>query len=78
MKIPSYYCPHCHRFRKWYQVTNVDAFDYENCKYCGTKCYPTRRIVQILLENEETIHIIQEDDMTTVKVKYRKGNGKKE
>ena len=78
MKIPSYYCPHCPRFRKWHQVTNVDALEYANCKYCGTRCCPTRQIIQILIENEQNINIIQESGITTVKVKYRKGNGKEE
>ena len=55
MKIPSHYCPHCKRFRKWYQVTNIDANDYGYCKYCGTGCYDTTIIVKILLENEEKI-----------------------
>ena len=42
MHIPPYYCPKCKRFKKWYQVTNVDAYDYGNCKHCGTECIETK------------------------------------
>ena len=50
MRIPSNYCPNCKRFKKWYQVTNVDANDFGNCKHCGTKCIYTEKILKDYVE----------------------------
>ena len=52
MRIPMYYCPHCGRFKNFFQVTNVDACDYGNCKHCGTKCVGTRAVLESLIRKE--------------------------
>lgn len=48
MRIPAFYCPNCKRFKKFYQVTNVDASDFGNCKHCGTECYDTKFLLEKL------------------------------
>lgn len=45
MNIPAYYCPRCKRFKRWFQVTNVDAYDYGNCKHCGAKCIEVKSAI---------------------------------
>ena len=56
MKIPSFYCPNCKRFKKWYQVTSVDGQDFGNCKHCGAECVDTSNYFKKFIEkclNEE-------------------------
>lgn len=38
IRIKRYYCPKCEQFKSSFQVTNIDAWDCENCKCCGTEC----------------------------------------
>lgn len=45
MNIPAYYCPRCRKFKRWFQVTNVDAYDYGNCKHCGTECIEVKSAI---------------------------------
>ena len=51
MRLPAYYCPHCKRFKRWYQVTNGDI-DYGNCKHCGTEVVDTRLVIESVIERE--------------------------
>ena len=48
MRLPAYYCPHCKRFKRWYQITNGDI-DYGNCKHCGTSAVVTECIIEELI-----------------------------
>ena len=50
MRIPSWYCPHCKRFKKWYQITNVDAYDFGRCKHCGTDAIHTLDLFDEFME----------------------------
>lgn len=44
MRIPSNYCPHCERFKKWYQVSDWTS---GYCNHCGTKC----KNVEVMLKD---------------------------
>lgn len=46
VRIKRYYCPKCEQFKNSFQVTNVDAFDFDNCKCCGTKCIDTESLLE--------------------------------
>lgn len=62
MRIPMFYCPHCKRFKNLFQVTNVDAYDYGNCKHCGTECVETRLVLEALIKREvERAHGTQDE-----------------
>ena len=50
MRLPSYYCPNCKRFKHFWQVTNVDGWDYGNCKHCGTECVDVKDAILKLLQ----------------------------
>ncbi len=66
MRIPAFYCPNCKRFKKFYQVTNVDASDFGNCKHCGTECYDTKFLLEKLF-NEYFSKIEEENNLEPVK-----------
>lgn len=46
IRIKRYYCPKCEKFKNSFQVTNVDAWDFDNCKYCGTKCIDVESLLE--------------------------------
>ena len=50
MRIPREYCPNCKRFKKWYQVTNVDGINHGYCKHCGTRCIDTEEMLEEYVE----------------------------
>ena len=49
MRVPSYYCPNCKRFKKSWQVTNGE-YDFGNCKHCGTACTHTLTLFTKFME----------------------------
>ena len=42
MKVPSYYCPHCDRFKKWRETT-YDGYGLA-CKHCGYRVKETEDV----------------------------------
>lgn len=47
MIIPKYYCPHCRKFKKWYQVQMRGlGMLYPNCRHCDTKVVYTEDILK--------------------------------
>lgn len=50
MTVKPYYCPNCKRFKWSWQVTNVDAYDFGNCKHCGTNCIDTEAAIVAWIE----------------------------
>ena len=53
MRLPAYYCPHCKRFKRFYQITNGD-YDFGNCKHCGTEAVCTDSVIlDLIAENIE-------------------------
>lgn len=70
MRLKPYYCPHCKRFKRSYQVTNVDAYDFGNCKHCGSACIATDDAIQRI------VSAYMEDSMLTNGIRdpvYKKG-----
>ena len=51
MRLPAYYCPHCERFKRWYQITNGE-YNFGNCKHCGTKAIDTKSAIETLIDRE--------------------------
>ncbi len=45
IRIKRYYCPKCEQFKNSFQVTNVEAWDFDNCKCCGTKCIDVESVI---------------------------------
>ncbi len=58
MRVPNYYCPNCKRFKRFYQVTNIDAADFGYCKHCGTRCVETEEVLQEYIEKLLTGEIV--------------------
>lgn len=50
IRIKKYYCPKCEQFKNSFQVTNNDAWDYDNCKCCGTECINVECLLAMKLE----------------------------
>lgn len=49
IKIKNYYCPHCKRFRSYFQLS-----DFCDCKYCGNTCLNVARSLGSILERENS------------------------
>lgn len=50
MRIPNYYCPHCKRFKRFFQVDRDDG--YNSCKHCGTPCNDVEEMLKDYVEQE--------------------------
>lgn len=46
MIIPNYYCPHCGRFKKWFQVEWEEMFCAHYCKHCGYRLIDVRDFLE--------------------------------
>lgn len=59
MRVPKYYCPHCERFKKWYQVEAASTLYGMQfyCKHCGEQCedvaYVLRKYCDGLIRKRE-------------------------
>lgn len=50
MRIPNYYCPHCERFKKWYQVDTSQGYDI--CKHCGRTVNYVKSMLEDYVQQE--------------------------
>lgn len=61
MRVPSFYCPKCERFKKWFQVERaVLAYDNSEiyyCRHCGSHLVETEefflKIVKQVYEHQD-------------------------
>lgn len=52
MNIPSYYCVHCKRFKKWYQKETDPTTGYMYCKHCGKEVIFVGNMIEKMLERK--------------------------
>ena len=58
MRVPSFYCPNCGRFKRQYQVER-NQYWIRICKHCGTAVYSTntvfsKMIIDYIKQQEKT------------------------
>lgn len=44
MRVPSYYCPHCGRFKKLFQVEWCEYSLNFYCRHCGNRIMETEEL----------------------------------
>lgn len=61
MRVPSFYCPKCERFKKWFQVERVVLAEVNAeiyyCRHCGSRLIETEefflKIVKQVYEHQD-------------------------
>lgn len=44
MRVPNFFCPHCERFKKWFQIETWEYTSKFYCKHCGSVLIDTEEL----------------------------------
>lgn len=57
MIIPKHYCPHCGRFKKWFQIKWEEMFCDYYCKHCGYRIIDVKDFLETEIKKKYEIEV---------------------
>ena len=58
IQIKPYYCPKCQSFKEQHDVNEFLIYHY--CKSCGTECYDTEVLLEMIFSEKATALLAEE------------------